>query len=263
MSPSRRTTAPLLERANAAWLEPVRARLGVLQAQGRMPHGLLLTGVPGAGQAEIAAWLAARLLCRADGGRPCGQLRRLPPVPRRQPPGFPLDRRAAGQEGHRHRAVARPVRVPVDAQLPGRRQGFGHRAGRRHEHEGAQRAAQDAGGARERDLPRADGQPRRAHPEDHPEPLHADRDAAAAGRGRARVAVAARGRRRRSGSCLRSRRARPSSPSSTSRAVSGRWKPRCRKQSPRRAKAASISSHLPSIAPEMPRTHGSPGSKAG
>ena len=66
-------TAPLLERANAAWLEPVRARLGVLQAQGRMPHGLLLTGVPGAGQAEIAAWLAAHLLCRADSGRPCGR----------------------------------------------------------------------------------------------------------------------------------------------------------------------------------------------
>jgi DNA polymerase III subunit delta' len=66
-------TAPLLERANAAWLEPVRARLGALQAQGRMPHGLLLTGVPGAGQAEIAAWLAAHLLCRADSGRPCGR----------------------------------------------------------------------------------------------------------------------------------------------------------------------------------------------
>ena len=53
-------TAPLLERANVAWLEPVRSRLDALQSQGRMPHGLLLTGPTGAGQAEIATWLAAR-----------------------------------------------------------------------------------------------------------------------------------------------------------------------------------------------------------
>jgi DNA polymerase-3 subunit delta' len=66
-------TAPLLERANVAWLEPVRARLGALQSQGRMPHGLLLTGAAGAGQAEVATWLAARLLCRATDGQPCGQ----------------------------------------------------------------------------------------------------------------------------------------------------------------------------------------------
>src|SRR5688572_31350883 len=66
-------TAPLLGRAMVDWLEPVRARLAGLQAQGRMPHGLLLTGTPGAGQAEIAAWLGARLLCRADAGQPCGQ----------------------------------------------------------------------------------------------------------------------------------------------------------------------------------------------
>ena len=64
---------PLLERATVDWLEPMRARLDGLQAQGRMPHGLLLTGTPGAGQAEIAAWLGARLLCRADAGQPCGQ----------------------------------------------------------------------------------------------------------------------------------------------------------------------------------------------
>jgi DNA polymerase III subunit delta' len=66
-------TAPLLERASVAWLGPVRARFAALHAQGRMPHGVLLTGVPGAGQAEIATWLAARLLCRAGDGRPCGQ----------------------------------------------------------------------------------------------------------------------------------------------------------------------------------------------
>jgi DNA polymerase-3 subunit delta' len=66
-------TAPLLRRAEVPWLEPVRSRLGDLHAQGRMPHGLLLTGVSGAGQAEIATWLAARLLCRAGVGRPCGE----------------------------------------------------------------------------------------------------------------------------------------------------------------------------------------------
>jgi DNA polymerase III subunit delta' len=66
-------TAPLLERANVPWLEPVRARLDALQAQGRMPHGVLLTGVDGAGQLEIAAWLGASLLCRARAARPCGE----------------------------------------------------------------------------------------------------------------------------------------------------------------------------------------------
>ena len=66
-------TGPLIERANVSWLEPVRVRLDGLQAQDRMPHGLLLTGTPGAGQPEIAAWLGARLLCRAAGGQPCGQ----------------------------------------------------------------------------------------------------------------------------------------------------------------------------------------------
>lgn len=66
-------TAPLLERATVAWLEPVRARFSALLAQNRMPHGVLLTGVPGAGQVDIGAWLAASLLCRADGGRPCGK----------------------------------------------------------------------------------------------------------------------------------------------------------------------------------------------
>ena len=66
-------TAPLLERANVAWLEPVRSRLGALQSQGRMPHGVLLTGAPGAGQVEMATWLAARLLCRAAAGQPCGR----------------------------------------------------------------------------------------------------------------------------------------------------------------------------------------------
>lgn len=63
---------PLLERAGVAWLDPLRRQLAQQQDQGRLPHGILLSGAPGAGQAEIATWLASRILCRATGGRPCG-----------------------------------------------------------------------------------------------------------------------------------------------------------------------------------------------
>src|SRR5262245_30711175 len=56
----------MLERAAVAWLEPVRVRLALLAEQGRLPHGLLLAGPPGAGQAELGFWLAARLLCRSS-----------------------------------------------------------------------------------------------------------------------------------------------------------------------------------------------------
>lgn len=66
---------PLLARAQAPWLADVREQLGAQQEQGRLPHGILLTGAPGAGQAEIGTWLAARVLCRgsSDGKKaPCG-----------------------------------------------------------------------------------------------------------------------------------------------------------------------------------------------
>jgi DNA polymerase-3 subunit delta' len=65
--------APMLERAGVPWLEPLRARLEGMQARGRLPHAILLTGSPGAGQAELATWLAARLLCRAGSSQPCGR----------------------------------------------------------------------------------------------------------------------------------------------------------------------------------------------
>ena len=65
--------APMLERAEAAWLSPVRERLAALRQQGRLPHGLLVAGAPGAGQAEVSAWLAALLLCRRPGAGSCGQ----------------------------------------------------------------------------------------------------------------------------------------------------------------------------------------------
>ena len=65
--------APMLERAGAAWLSPVRERLAALRQQGRLPHGLLVAGAPGAGQAEVSAWLAALLLCRRPAAGSCGQ----------------------------------------------------------------------------------------------------------------------------------------------------------------------------------------------
>ncbi|MGH8251831.1 MAG: hypothetical protein ACREVI_14245 [Steroidobacteraceae bacterium] len=37
-----------------------------------MPHGILLVGQPGAGQFELGLWLAARILCRGERSRPCG-----------------------------------------------------------------------------------------------------------------------------------------------------------------------------------------------
>jgi DNA polymerase-3 subunit delta' len=65
--------APMLERAGVPWLEPLRGRISAMRREGRMPHGFLLTGAPGAGQGEVALWLAAEVLCRASGERPCRQ----------------------------------------------------------------------------------------------------------------------------------------------------------------------------------------------
>jgi DNA polymerase III subunit delta' len=62
---------PLLDRAAVAWLERLRRQLAEQHDEGRLPHGLLLTGAPGAGQAELATWLAYRVLCRGAGARPC------------------------------------------------------------------------------------------------------------------------------------------------------------------------------------------------
>jgi len=63
---------PMLDRAGVEWLEPVRLRLARMHSVGLLPHGFLVCGQAGAGQAEIATWLAARLLCRAAEGQPCG-----------------------------------------------------------------------------------------------------------------------------------------------------------------------------------------------
>lgn len=60
-------------RAESPWLAPPRTRLAAMQDQGRLPHGILLFGQPGAGQLELGLWLAARLLCRGTESRPCGR----------------------------------------------------------------------------------------------------------------------------------------------------------------------------------------------
>jgi len=65
--------APLLERAGAEWLAPLRRALAAQQDQGRLPHGLLFAGSPGAGQAELGTWLAARVLCRTPSDGACGR----------------------------------------------------------------------------------------------------------------------------------------------------------------------------------------------
>jgi DNA polymerase-3 subunit delta' len=64
--------APMLARAGVDWLAPLRDRLAALQDRGRLPHGHLFAGAPGAGQPELATWISARLLCRAAHGKPCG-----------------------------------------------------------------------------------------------------------------------------------------------------------------------------------------------
>ena len=64
--------APALARAQAAWLAPLADRLRQMQTQSRVPHGMLLVGAPGGGQAELGLQLAAELLCRDRRAARCG-----------------------------------------------------------------------------------------------------------------------------------------------------------------------------------------------
>lgn len=63
---------PSLARAGQRWLAPLRTRLAAMEDHRRLPHGMLLHGQSGAGQADIGLWLANRLLCRSDATKPCG-----------------------------------------------------------------------------------------------------------------------------------------------------------------------------------------------
>lgn len=62
----------MLARAGVEWLASLRARLSAMQSQDRLPHALILLGQPGAGQFELAMWLAAYLLCDQKGASACG-----------------------------------------------------------------------------------------------------------------------------------------------------------------------------------------------
>ena len=57
------------------WLNTHLQRAGDLLRQGRMPHALLVTGLPGLGKSAFAGHLAALLICedRGEGYTACGQ----------------------------------------------------------------------------------------------------------------------------------------------------------------------------------------------
>ena len=61
-----------LRRAAAGWLADLREHLAAAVRAGRLPHAVLLLGPEGAGQAELACWLAGLLLCERTGPEPCG-----------------------------------------------------------------------------------------------------------------------------------------------------------------------------------------------
>lgn len=54
------------------WQENNWAQLIALHQAGRLPHALLLHGLPGTGLRQFAARVASVLLCREAGGLPCG-----------------------------------------------------------------------------------------------------------------------------------------------------------------------------------------------
>lgn len=64
--------AALLEDASVPWFWSLRDRLAGALAGGRFPHGLLIHGPPGSGQAALACWIAQLLLCPQRGKAPCG-----------------------------------------------------------------------------------------------------------------------------------------------------------------------------------------------
>jgi DNA polymerase-3 subunit delta' len=67
---------PLADRlvpARAPWLAAARQRLADARSSGRLPHGILLHGLPGAGQSPLALWAAQLALCESHSEVPCGR----------------------------------------------------------------------------------------------------------------------------------------------------------------------------------------------
>jgi DNA polymerase III subunit delta' len=58
--------------AGAPWLASARSSLARSLKAGRLPHALLLQGLPGLGKAALAEWLARLALCDDPGATPCG-----------------------------------------------------------------------------------------------------------------------------------------------------------------------------------------------
>lgn len=55
------------------WLRPAAAHLRALDAQGRLPHALLVAGDEGIGVEQLLSWFEAYVLCTHADTRPCGQ----------------------------------------------------------------------------------------------------------------------------------------------------------------------------------------------
>jgi len=63
----------LLAQAQAPWLGPQRDQLLASRRDGRLPHGILVHGPAGAGQAGLALWTAHMTLCESVADAPCGR----------------------------------------------------------------------------------------------------------------------------------------------------------------------------------------------
>ena len=119
----------------------------------------------------------------------------LPAISRRQPSGLPLDRRAQGQEGNKHRPDARVVGVSLVRERPRWRESRRDCTGGGDEPQGFQCAPQDPRGARGRHVSCPCGEQGRSHPENDHEPHDAAAAAVARRAGSARLAAPTKARR--------------------------------------------------------------------
>ena len=59
--------------AHAPWLAAAREKVAAALTGGRLPHALLLNGLPGIGKAALAEYIARLVLCDRGGAAPCGE----------------------------------------------------------------------------------------------------------------------------------------------------------------------------------------------